>query len=255
MGSIQTLLETLGLTEKEVRVFVSLSELGKAPAYVISKKTKLPRTTIYFVLDSLIQKELVIEESKKNARYFSIPSLGVISKLVERDRKELLLKESAGGQLVKLLSPLFNRRLFSIPSIQFFEGKREVLKMCNESLTDWHTSMTERDNTWWGFQDDTFVTEYRDFLESYWRMKNKDQQIKLFSNESHLEKKLAIKNRIIRPFPIGFSFESVFWVCGDFIIVIMHRNSPQYGFQLRDRVLAKNISSIFSMLWKFSAPQ
>ena len=71
MSSIQSLLATLGLTEKEVGVFMALSELGKAPAYAISKKTKLARTTIYFVLDSLIQKELIIEETKKNARYFS----------------------------------------------------------------------------------------------------------------------------------------------------------------------------------------
>ena len=255
MSTPQTLLETLGLTEKEVRVFVALSELGKAPAYTISKKTKLARTTIYFILDSLIQKELVVEELKKNARYFSVPSLNVILKLVERERNELVAKENAGNQLVKLLAPLFNRRLFSIPSIQFFEGKKEVLKMCQQSLGDWHSSMSERDNIWWGFQDDSFVAEYKEFLESYWRMKNKDQQIKIFSNESQLEKQLKIRNRFIRPFPAGFSFESVFWVCGDYIIVIMHKNSPQYAFQLKDRVLAKNISSIFSMLWKFSAPQ
>lgn len=255
MNSIHLLLETLGLTDKEAKVFVALSELGKAPAYAISKKTKLARTTIYFILDSLMQKELVTEEIKKNARYFSIPSLGVLTKLVGRERGRLASLESAGGQLVKLLSPLFNRRLFSIPSIQFFEGKREVAKMCSESLSDWHASMSERDNTWWGFQDDTFVTEYREFLESYWRMKNKDQQIKLFSNESQLEKSIKIRNRFIRPFPQGFSFESVFWVCGDFIIVIMHRNSPQYAFQLRDRVLAKNISFIFNLLWKFSGAQ
>lgn len=54
-------LKTLGLSDKEALVYLSLLEIGEASVVLIARQTKLKRPTIYLLLDSLREKELVLK--------------------------------------------------------------------------------------------------------------------------------------------------------------------------------------------------
>ncbi len=54
-------LKTLGLSDKEASVYLSLLEIGEASVVQIARQTKLKRPTIYLLLDSLRDKELVLK--------------------------------------------------------------------------------------------------------------------------------------------------------------------------------------------------
>lgn len=46
------------------------------------------------------------------------------------------------------------------------------------------------------------------------------------------------------------SFESSFWVMGDFVVLIMTRERPIYAIQIYDALLAANLRLIFQLLYK-----
>ena len=59
--NINNALRDLGLTEKEASVYIALLEIGEATVMQIAHQTKLKRPTIYILLDTLREKELVLK--------------------------------------------------------------------------------------------------------------------------------------------------------------------------------------------------
>lgn len=54
-------LTSLGLSEKEALVYITLLELGKATAYSIAKHSGLKRPTVYLLLESLRKNSLILK--------------------------------------------------------------------------------------------------------------------------------------------------------------------------------------------------
>ena len=63
---IQQVLSTLGLNDKEARVYSALLQLGSATAYAVAQKSGLKRPTVYVILDELRLRGLVLKSP--NAR-------------------------------------------------------------------------------------------------------------------------------------------------------------------------------------------
>ena len=62
---IENELKKLGLSEKEIKVYLALLELGEAAVQKISQKSKVNRATTYVILEGLAKKNLVSEIEKK----------------------------------------------------------------------------------------------------------------------------------------------------------------------------------------------
>lgn len=59
-------LQKLGLTQKEAVIYMATLELGIAsPTSTIAKKANILRTTAYNILNSLVQKGIVVAYDKK----------------------------------------------------------------------------------------------------------------------------------------------------------------------------------------------
>jgi sugar-specific transcriptional regulator TrmB len=105
---IEQVLEKIGLTEGEIKVYLSLLELGSSTTWNITKKSKISGSKVYEVLDRLITKGLASYIIKNNVRYFEAASPEMIisyldekSKMIEEDKMEvkeiipeLILKQS-----------------------------------------------------------------------------------------------------------------------------------------------------------------
>lgn len=252
LNQILFLLQEAGLTAKEAAVYLALADMGKATAQIVAKRTNLARTTAYFILKGLADKGVVILERKKATSYFVAQRPESVIREIKEQQLQHLKRLKAAEELEKLLPPFFNQKPFSVPTLQFYEGVREVRRMLNDSLASWIDSLDQSDNTWWGYQDRQFVIEHRSWLEDYWAKKPRNHKIKIFSNESNIEKVLKIHNRTIRPLPTEMSFESTLWVVGEFLVVIAHHNRPQYAFQIRDKTLASNMRGFLSMMWQLT---
>ena len=119
-------LQKIGLNEKEAKIYTSLLELGETNVQRISKKSKIKRTTIYNVLETLKEKGLISIIIKKKRKYY-----------VATDPRELEYKLEEQKNTLKNLIP----ELLSItnlidkkPKIKYFEGEGGIKEICNDTL-------------------------------------------------------------------------------------------------------------------------
>lgn len=63
-------LESLGLNEKEAKVYTALLQLGRASAYSVSEKSGLKKPTTYVILGELVKKGLVSKVPRTRKQLF-----------------------------------------------------------------------------------------------------------------------------------------------------------------------------------------
>lgn len=119
-------LKTFGLNEKEAKTYMALLELGEAVVQRISQKSKIKRTTLYDVLESLKEKGLVGTTIKNKRKYY-----------VASDPRELEHKLEEKKFAIKSILP----ELLSVanvidkkPKIRFFEGEEGIKEIYLDTL-------------------------------------------------------------------------------------------------------------------------
>ncbi|MBI2463917.1 hypothetical protein HYV57_03090 [Candidatus Peregrinibacteria bacterium] len=128
------LLEKLGMTEKEARLYFALLELGLCRAHALAKKINENRTTTYSLLASMQRKGMVIFLVKHNVKYFSAV-----------DPKILIDHYFSDGQLLKSFLPellAIHNRSSQKPKITFYEGVEGIKQIC-ETLLEVPNSVRE----------------------------------------------------------------------------------------------------------------
>lgn len=127
-------LQKLGLNPKEAAVYLASMELGIAsPVSTIAKKANINRTTTYDILDQLVQKGVVISQTKRGGRYYeALPPAKLIAYLKEQSEKYARLANEADQLLPELNT---HYRLSSRPRVYFYEGDEGLIRVYEETLT------------------------------------------------------------------------------------------------------------------------
>ena len=86
---IESILKNYGLSQKQATVYVACLELGTGSVQKIARKARLPRSTVYEVLEGLKNNGFVSTYLKKKVRYFSAEEPGQIIKLAEQKTEML----------------------------------------------------------------------------------------------------------------------------------------------------------------------
>ncbi len=86
---ISNLLEKVGLTEYEAKTLSVLFSLKEAEAPEISRKSQVPKTRVYDVLDRLTKKNLVIEIHGRPKKFRAIEPENVFTNLINEKKQEL----------------------------------------------------------------------------------------------------------------------------------------------------------------------
>ncbi len=129
------LLNEIGFTGGELRVYFALLESGTTTSGPIITKSKVARSKVYEILERLKEKGLVSELIKDNTRYFQALSPNKI--LVYLDSKESKIKEQKSS-FRKILPSLLEKQKIKQSEHQIkvyhdFEGiKTLYLEMMNE---------------------------------------------------------------------------------------------------------------------------
>ncbi len=123
---LEKYLQEIGLSDKEASVYLSLLSVERASVIELSKKTKIKRTTIYVIIDSLAKKGLVSEivVGKKTQYYAESP---------ERletflDKQRFALEESR--KVLKEMIPQIKsvqREGGEKPVVKYFEGREGII--------------------------------------------------------------------------------------------------------------------------------
>ncbi len=71
---VEESLASLGLNEKQAKVYVALLQLGRSSAYVVATKSGLKKPTTYVILDELIEKGLVLRVPRMRKQLYEAKS-------------------------------------------------------------------------------------------------------------------------------------------------------------------------------------
>ncbi len=87
--NIEKILTKYGFSENETKVYLCLLKHADITAFRIAEETKLPRTSVYHILDTLEHQGLLSAWKKNNVRYFTVESPNRLIKILE-EKKDLI---------------------------------------------------------------------------------------------------------------------------------------------------------------------
>ncbi len=123
---LQTTLEKIGLTKKQAKIYLACLKLGETSIKDMAKKSGIKRTTIYDLIDGMI-----------DAGYIKITTKGKKKKFLAVDPKKLLeiikKREKLLNQIMPELNAVSNVNNLK-PKIWFFEGTEALKKAYEDTL-------------------------------------------------------------------------------------------------------------------------
>lgn len=131
--NIKDALEQLGLNDKQVAIYLTLLQMGEGTIQDIASKTKIKRTTVYSVLDSLVGRGLVNFLDKDwHRNYFAENPKKVL--LYFKDQKQNLFnQEQKFIEVLPELASIYNTKATK-PKIRFYEGVDGLKQIYEETL-------------------------------------------------------------------------------------------------------------------------
>ncbi len=123
-----SIFEDIGLTKREINVYLALLEIGSTTITEIINKTGIPSSKIYEILKKLQNKGLVSYVKIKNKRHYQAADPKSI--LTFLDEKRTRIKETIPQLLAK--QKLAKKK----QSVEMFEGKKAIFNQLRNLIQD-----------------------------------------------------------------------------------------------------------------------
>jgi sugar-specific transcriptional regulator TrmB len=252
---IKEYLQQTGLNKTEAEIYLTLYEHQRLSPASISDITGIKRTTIYAAADELVKKGLANMVHGKNKRFYSVDSTDTLLRYIEQQDKEIQDKKEAVRKAIDKMNDIPRSSAIVTPKVRVITEKN-LEDFLYKQTPLWEKSMKEtKEQTWWGFQDETFVgnQKYQDWIMWYWKRAPKKINLKLLSNNVDIEKEMK-KKRIIRrkiSFWKGQSpITGTQWILGDYIVSIVTNIKSPYLIQTHDPIMAHNMRELYKHIWE-----
>ncbi len=234
-------LKSLGLNEKESKVYLGLISLGTSIVKDIAEIAKTNRVTTYDILEKLKQKGLVSHFTQKKIKYFTAVEPEIVLEEFEKRINHFRLNLPK----FKKLTGKTNH-----PRIRYFEGIEGIKAIYADTLTskteilNYANSEEIRKN--WPNYDTEYVqkrTSKKIFLRG---LAPKDEVGKLVHSE---DKKYFREIRLIPQNEFNFSNEINIY---DDKVAIVSFKDELIGMIIESHEIANSQRAIFNMCWKFA---
>ena len=241
---INEVLKNIGLSEKEILLYIALLKLGKGSAYAIAKKSGLKKPTTYVVLEKLEQRGLVSRLQKTKKQIFVPKSPGDFFTAVENKIQlartvlpQLRAFATGGKEKLKIL---------------FFEGVSGIREILNYRLDD----MTQGEFI--GIYTDTkgLSTELLNIFQEYnKRLTKLEIQVKAIIPINPKAKKYKEQEKdydgLIKFIPNSeYNSKITFEVGSTFVRILSFQNLQ--GIIIEDKEIANALRQFFELIFNYS---
>ncbi len=173
MHEIKRVLKKYGLNDNEIQVYLHLLERVESSAYKISQELNIPRSTIYYILESLKEKKLVVSSRINNVTYYTPESFNVFLREIDDLRESL-------HSIIPQLKEVSRRASIRKPKVSFYTGKEHMKRIWQEMIQNYKDHKTK----------EVFATSHNKLFAIF------PQFFKKWVRE---RKKLGIQAHIVRP--------------------------------------------------------
>ncbi len=237
-SQILAILEDFGLTEKEVKVYLSNLKIGSSRVNEIAKQAGILRETTYFVLKSLIDKGLVNYVIKSGVKYFEAASPNKLLTILKEK------EEKINSVLPQLL--IMERSITEKPKVELYEG-REGLKTVIDDLIKTGDEILTFSST------KSLIQKLRFYFPNYIRRHVKENiPIKVLTERSpeteELRKSGKKELRELRFISKKYEFPNAIYIYGN-KIAILDLEKNLIGIIIESSALNKTFRTIFNIAW------
>lgn len=122
---------SIGLNEKEAKIYLSSLELGQSTVQSIALKAAINRATTYFIIDGLMQRGLMSSFNKGKKQYFIAADPERFVEILEKEKENI---ENKKDNLQKFLPQLksLNNKQQGKPVVRYYDGKEGIAAMVDE---------------------------------------------------------------------------------------------------------------------------
>ena len=127
----EKVLEYVGLTKNEIKIYLTLLEMGSGLVGVISRRSGIHRRSVYDILDRLIEKGLVSYISSNKRRSYQVTSPERLRSIINKRQEEL------NNNIPELL--LKYDLVKDKQETHFFRGVRAIKSLLDDQLEEGKT--------------------------------------------------------------------------------------------------------------------
>lgn len=241
----QPVLQSVGFSEKEARVYLSCLESGISPASDIAKVAKMNRVTAYGVLQKLFEKGFIKSYERSGVQNFEALAPKEVFELLNKNFQKF---EKIAPQLEQLAGTNEYR-----PGVRFLEGIEGVKKAYLETLkTDGEILSIANSHhlrSHWADYDKEYVekrAEKKIFLRGVAPADNGGINVKKEDNQYYRETRL-IDPQIF----CAEEVENEINIFGNKVLIVSFEPDI-FAIIIDSPAVAGTQKQIFEMLWRFS---
>ena len=243
------LLEQIGLTEGETKVYLTMIKLGETKTGPLAKEAEVSSSKVYKILDRLIKKGLAGHVIKGKIKYFSALEPKRILEYMDKKEQELKQKK----ELVKKLIPELelSQRSTKQPEAIIYNGFKGVTNFFRNILDE-----LKKGEEYYviGATYGANIPGLREFFYNYHKERSKKGiKVKMLANyetKGNIEKTTQ-KSADIKYLPAHFASNMQITFYKNRAFITIWSENPM-GFLMENVEAVKSFKSYFDTLWKIA---
>ena len=234
----EEVLEQLGLSRNETKVYLTLLEMGITNVGKIAEKSKLYRPNIYDAIERLKRKGLVNYITKENKKHYQASHPEHLVNLIQQ--KEALLKNILPQ--LQLSHDLSNRRV----DVRIFEGMPAIRSLKRNMVEK------KQDIFSLGVPKESIQMNGSDFQEGLHnrRIANKVNHWHLYNSDVRERAKYTAQMPLTHSRVMEQNYPVNTKICGDEVIITMYAADPPISVAIKNEDIAKAYLNYFWILWE-----
>lgn len=235
-------LQKLGFSDKETSLYLTLHKIGPSAASTLARLTRIKRTSIYDIINSLLEKNLIISFKNGLTTYYTIDD---VNKLFYQEKEKIAIAEL----LVKELKE--SPKQFEGLQINYYkgiEGYREMYEDILRTRPDELLGWMHLDKFYEGIDEKREEQWTKERIKSGIKVRLLLQETKLTRNFQELDKKSNRETRFVRK---NFPFQTTCFLYKNHI-VLFDSSGELTCVRIHHPAFYEMQKQIFEMNWEFS---
>jgi sugar-specific transcriptional regulator TrmB len=233
-------LEDIGLTQGEIKVYLALLEAGTSTAGRIIEKAKIQNSVFHFCINRLIEKGLVSYVKKSKFRLYSSAS---------PDNLVAYLKDKE--KMVASILPELKQKQNKTEeqAAEIFEGIKGMQTMLNELIEN-----TRAGDKFYFFAVDVpgQNEEIQEFFEMY-DAKRRDKKLDVKGLATKENSRFFLKRKGLKVRIVDFPIPSNISICNNKMALITWGEKPS-GILIKSKQIIDKQIEFFNSIWKQAKP-
>ena len=242
-------LESIGLSKGESRVYIALLSLGTTSVGAIIKEAPVARSKVYDILERLQEKGLVsvIVEGKRK-RFSAVPPKR-ITEFLEQQKNEVTQREQSLQKILPQLAALTPKKKRT--SAELLTGPRGIRTFYDMSL---YNNPQKEEVLVLGYSKEASV-----YFHAYFRQYHKERIRRKIPGRviyeydtwflKKREKRKYVEQRYL---PKHIKKPAFVWIFGAIVGTIVFTKEQKVCFMIKNKTVAQSYRGYFNMLWKQS---